>query len=327
VSRAVAAAGPLDFCFEWNAENQLTRVTKNAVEMATFKYDPLGRRVEKVAGGVTTSFTYDGQAILRHVAGATTTRFVQGPGIDEPLAKEDAGSGTLSYYHADALGSIAKLTDQAGAVVHSYQYDAWGNIQAGETLPGPAFTGREWDPETGLYYYRARYYDPHLGRFISEDPIGFMGGVNFYTYVRNRPTVWMDPFGLQAGPGLGPVWDLYSFYMYWDYAYRRPGHERFPGANNPNAFIRHCVISCEAAQNEGSGTARGAGAANEIQGFVFIDIPQVMRGGRVTAFGFDDLFANEVGIACSEKAGQPDCEEACVEAARRAGHLPPRSRR
>jgi RHS repeat-associated protein len=74
--------------------------------------------------------------------------------------------------------------------------DAWGNLQAGDTLAGPAFTGREWDPEIGLYYYRARYYDPHLGRFISEDPIGFRGGENFYAYVGGNPVSQKDPLGL-----------------------------------------------------------------------------------------------------------------------------------
>jgi RHS repeat-associated protein len=184
--------------YEWNAENQLKRVLKNAVEVASFQYDPLGRRVEKVAGAVTTSFTYDGQAILRQVAGATTTRFAQGPGIDEPLAKEDAGSGALTYYHADGLGSIARVTDAVGGIVHSYQYDAWGNIELGADQPGYAFTGREWDPEIGLYYYRERYYDTQSGRFIGEDPIGLFGGANFYLYVLGNPVNLVDPFGLQA---------------------------------------------------------------------------------------------------------------------------------
>jgi RHS repeat-associated protein len=80
--------------------------------------------------------------------------------------------------------------------------DAWGNLEVGADQPGYAFTGREWDPETGLYYYRARYYDPKAGRFLSEDPIGLDGGVNFYSYVRNQPTNLIDPFGLQdKSPG------------------------------------------------------------------------------------------------------------------------------
>jgi len=70
---------------------------------------------------------------------------------------------------------------------------------SGETRNGiKAYTGREGDPETGLYYYRARYYDPKVGRFISEDPIRFAGGVNFYSYVTNNPVALADPLGLCA---------------------------------------------------------------------------------------------------------------------------------
>jgi RHS repeat-associated protein len=71
----------------------------------------------------------------------------------------------------------------------------------GATRPGASFTGREWDPETGLYYYRARYYDPKIGRFVSEDPIGLGGGVNFYGYVANNPVRSRDPLGLWSPGG------------------------------------------------------------------------------------------------------------------------------
>jgi len=64
-----------------------------------------------------------------------------------------------------------------------------------------AFTGREWEPETGLYYYRARYYSPELQRFISDDPIRFRGGNNFYAYVKNMPSIYRDPFGFYGLPG------------------------------------------------------------------------------------------------------------------------------
>jgi RHS repeat-associated protein len=82
-------------------------------------------------------------------------------------------------------------------VIEEARYDAWGNLESG-TLPLPrpfAFTGREWDLETGLYYYRARYYEPKLGRFISEDPIGPSGGLNFFAYADGSPTNLADPFG------------------------------------------------------------------------------------------------------------------------------------
>jgi RHS repeat-associated protein len=182
------------WAYEWTVENQLARVTYDGAEMARFAYDPLGRRVEKVAGGITTSWMYDGQDILRETRGGITTTYVHGPGIDEPLAKIDQTGGAL-YLHADGLGSIVKETNAVGEVVLTRQYDAWGNLESGADQPGYAFTGREWDPETGLYYYRARYYDPRIGRFVSEDPIGFKGGMNFYAYVKDSPTQFRDPSG------------------------------------------------------------------------------------------------------------------------------------
>src|SRR4029077_2779804 len=107
-------------------------------------------------------------------------------------------SGNLTYYHGDALGSITAVTDQSGAIAGNRQYDAWGNLESGADQGGYAFTGREWDPEIGLYYYRARYYDPSIGRFISDDPIGLLGGINFYGYADANPASLTDPLGLAS---------------------------------------------------------------------------------------------------------------------------------
>ncbi len=85
-------------------------------------------------------------------------------------------------------------------IVQSYEYDSFGNLTAQSgSVPQPyTYTSREWDPETGLYYYRARYYDPQVGRFITEDPSKLLGDddVNFYAYVRNNPINAIDPLGL-----------------------------------------------------------------------------------------------------------------------------------
>ena len=105
------------------------------------------------------------------------------------------------YYHADHLGSIREITNGAGVTVNSYSYDAYGNFESrSETVANPyAFTGREYDAESGLFYYRARYYDANTGRFISEDPIGFGGGdANLYRYVFNNPVMYRDPSGLMT---------------------------------------------------------------------------------------------------------------------------------
>jgi len=106
-------------------------------------------------------------------------------------------NGTL-FYHQDGLGTVTDLTDAAGATAKSYSYDAYGNIaESPGTLEQPyTYTGREFDSETGLYYYRARYYDATTGRFLQKDPIGMEGGINLYRYVENNPSNWIDSIGL-----------------------------------------------------------------------------------------------------------------------------------
>jgi len=98
------------------------------------------------------------------------------------------------------LGSVVAITDAGNNVVQSYDYDSFGMAQPSTVFANCyTYTGREWDKETGLYYYRARYYDPMEGRFISKDPIGFRGGdVNLYGYVQDNPINLADPMGLAA---------------------------------------------------------------------------------------------------------------------------------
>ncbi|HLZ52533.1 MAG TPA: RHS repeat-associated core domain-containing protein [Candidatus Acidoferrum sp.] len=106
-----------------------------------------------------------------------------------------------SYFQADGLGSITALSSGAGALAQTYAFDSFGKQTASSGLLTNPFqyTARESDPETGLYYYRARYYDPAVGRFVSNDPIGFGGMTsNFYVYVANDPQDSWDPLGLRA---------------------------------------------------------------------------------------------------------------------------------
>ncbi|MCI1278363.1 MAG: hypothetical protein LKG23_05190 [Nitrospira sp.] len=115
-------------------------------------------------------------------------------GVTTPVA-----NGTL-FYHQDGLGSVTDLTDSAGATAKSYRYDAYGNIlDSPGTVDQPyTYTGRELDSETGLYYYRSRYYDSLTARFLRPDAIGFSGGINFYAYVANNPVRFNDPYGLKS---------------------------------------------------------------------------------------------------------------------------------
>ena len=123
-------------------------------------------------------------------------RYSDGLNIDEPLAM--MRSSTTSYYHADGLGSVTSLSNAAGALAQTYGYDAFGKqTSSSGSLTNPfQYTARESDTETSLYYYRARYYDQSIGRFLSEDPT--RDHENWYAYTGNRPTVFNDPSGLHS---------------------------------------------------------------------------------------------------------------------------------
>ncbi|MDA8416703.1 MAG: hypothetical protein M0Z78_06505 [Betaproteobacteria bacterium] len=159
--------------YSYDVENRLIKAEDKQTTV-TFKYDPLGRRIEKKVAkrdkkddddAVTHTYVYDGQAIIleyettgdEHHKKSEVTKFVHGPGIDEPLAM--TRDNEVYFYHADGLGNVVALTDKRQKVVEAYEYDSFGNLK-GDIKPIQPFTytGREWDKETELYYYRARYY-------------------------------------------------------------------------------------------------------------------------------------------------------------------------
>jgi RHS repeat-associated protein len=189
--------------YGWDFENRLTQAVVPAVGTTTFKYDPFGRRIQKSGPNGTTNYLYDGDAIIAEVdaSGNQLARYAQGPYVDEPMAM--MRSGAASFYQQDGIGTVTSLSSLTGTLSNSYTYDAFGNLVATTgVLANPfQFTGRDFDPETGLRYYRARYYDPAIGRFISEDPIGFAGGINKYAYVDNDPVDYTDPLGLSRDCG------------------------------------------------------------------------------------------------------------------------------
>ncbi|HXJ87334.1 MAG TPA: RHS repeat-associated core domain-containing protein [Candidatus Binatia bacterium] len=145
-----------------------------------------------------TNYLYDGLHIVEQLDGGGNilAKYAQGRGIDEPLA--ELLSTTPSYYEQDALGSVTSLSSASGVLANTYVYGSFGQLTAssGTVTNALHYTGRELDLETGVYNYRARYFDPSNGRFLSEDPIRFGGGTNSYRYVTNNPVVFSDPLGL-----------------------------------------------------------------------------------------------------------------------------------
>ena len=184
--------------YVWDERNRLVSI--GGATSATFTYDSFGRRVTKTIAGVQTTFVYDGVNAVQQTTGSTAYSLLGGLGIDERYAELSAGQ--QAHVLIDALGSTIALADATQVIKGSYAYDAYGNATHGGTLATSAqYTGRENDG-TGLYYYRARYYSPKYGRFISEDPIGWASGqTNNYGYVRGDPISFYDPSGLMLLDG------------------------------------------------------------------------------------------------------------------------------
>jgi RHS repeat-associated protein len=171
---------------------------------ASFQYDAVGRRTQKTIGSATSRFLYDGSNYVQeqNASGAWTATELTA-GIDEVFARMTS-TGIVRPI-ADAQGSVIAETNSAQAVTTGFGYEPYGKTTQTGASSGNSqqYTGRENDG-TGLYYYRARYYSPTTGRFVSEDPIGFSGGPNAYAYVRGNPVQLVDSLGLKGSdPGSG----------------------------------------------------------------------------------------------------------------------------
>jgi len=226
--------------FLWDAEHQLREASVSRygrTHVVRYEYDALGRRIARQDESGTTCFTWDGNRLLLESCQLLEDKsrqqrlyIYEGDGFvplaqvnllqpantpeAAPTRRQEAVS-SVYYYHVDHLGTPREMTDSAGQLRWSASYKAWGNTlkvevvaQGEEADAGPIeqtirFQGQHYDGETGLHYNRFRYYDPDIGKFISQDPIGLSGGHNLYQYVRN-PTGWVDPLGLTyaSAPGV-----------------------------------------------------------------------------------------------------------------------------
>ena len=171
--------------YVYDYENRLRTVHLPGATPKTihYKYDALGRRIERTDAntGDWQRYTYDGWEVRseEHSNGDWVS-YVNGNEIDDHLMHRRRTNGnpiTYEYYLSDHQGSLRTLTDANGNVVSGNTYDTFGN-RTGTVATRFGYTGREHDPDTGLMYYRARWYDSASGRFISEDPIGLAGGIN-----------------------------------------------------------------------------------------------------------------------------------------------------
>jgi RHS repeat-associated protein len=191
--------------FTYDLENKLTRVTGpgasgtptdwNTANWNAFTwsgatttymgYDPQGRLRQTDAAAGTQQYLYDGNALLVEydAGGAVLRRYVPGQGVDETLIwYEGADFATPNWLHTDQQGSVVAASNSSGVSATTYAYGPYGEPKNGFASGGPAFryTGQVQLPAHNLYYYKARMYDPALGRFLQTDPIGYSAGLNLY---------------------------------------------------------------------------------------------------------------------------------------------------
>jgi RHS repeat-associated protein len=251
--------------FTWDARNHLASMNMGG---ESFQYDAFGRRVAKTVLGATTNYLYDGVKPVQELSGTTPTANLLSGGIDEAFSRTDS-IGTANFL-ADALGSTLAQTDSSGNTFAQYTYEPFGNTTGtGGSTNSFQYTGRENDG-TGIYFHRARYYNPQLQRFISEDPIGFGGGINGYAYVGNGPTNLIDPLGLSGMAG------------------------RACGAGSGGPQSQGSRLTCSAQYGQNHSIAAAFGAQNSFVGNLFggntfsglVDLGQTVFGnGTPTASG------------------------------------------
>jgi len=217
--------GTTTYYYDYDLEDRLVRVRTSSTEITSYAYFSDGSRTRRTASGAATYFLHDFSSLNGILAeydsgGAMVARYIHGPGIDEPLAVSRGGS--WYYYHVDGLGSVTMLTRADKTVANRYVYDDFGGFRSRtEAVTNSyAFTGREYDAAVDLIFYRARYYDPLIGRFLTRDPAGMGNAANLYAYVGNNPVNHVDPSGLggfyhdgggsdsyrSGGVGFSPIW-------------------------------------------------------------------------------------------------------------------------
>ena len=254
---------------------------------AIFNYDGAGKRLSATREGVTTRYIYDASGNLLAEADSSNTilsYFIYGRGL---LAMVTPFDQTYCY-HFDATGNTVAMTDAGRTVVNSYSYTPFGIIIGeNETVPQPfKYVGQYgvMAEPNGFYYMRARYYDPQVGRFISEDPLGFGGGdVNLYGYVQNNPVMFVDPSGL----AVGDWWDLPANYERAQ-EIAAEEHRNFAGHHNDlGDAMRHATWSNRTVEETNLFTAWSAGLAHEIDNLINDNSPW-----RETLM---DLHNNQIG--------------------------------
>ncbi|WNO61010.1 RHS repeat-associated core domain-containing protein [Rheinheimera sp. MMS21-TC3] len=181
---------------EFNGFNQLTALQQNDA-VTRYEYDAFGRRSAKITAAGRTDYLWEGNTLIGEYCQGEYRWYVFEPNTNKPLAL--ISGGQLYFYQLDQLGTPLSLTDSENNIVWQAHYTVFGKatVTVNEIDNPIRFQGQYYDNESGLHYNHFRYYDPETGRFISQDPIGLLGGINHYQYAPNHIN-WIDPLGLSC---------------------------------------------------------------------------------------------------------------------------------
>ncbi len=289
--------------FTYDCENRLVRaetmLNSQLHSTGTYQYDSLGRRIGKQSetnGQIQHKhFLWQGLRMLREESPGQSSLYVYEPGSYAPLSRVDQKEGEAEnkvyYFHTDQIGTPLEMTDIEGQIVWQATYKAWGSHEAltvNEVEQNLRFQGQYFDEETGLHYNTFRYYDPEVGRFITQDPIGLLGGNNLYRYTPN-PVKWIDPLGwvheLTPGFNVYGLFDNGAEKPYYvgitnDLSRRRAEHVE-SGRLNPDANAKLKPLD----RNINYGQARGYEQAyiehyESKKGIIGQDISSANRGDK-----------------------------------------------
>lgn len=292
--------------FEWDVNDRVQLVKAGTTTLAAYATDALGRRATSTIGAVVSHVRAGQELFEERQSGGVVRHFYRGA-TDELLGRQNA-DGSIAFLVRDHLGSVAAETDENGQLLMHRSYDPFGRPDsASASVRGFAFGGRQWEPTIEQYDFRARQYDASAGRFVSEDPITFRGGTNFYAHVGSDPVNKIDLLGHRAW---GFAWRTCVGEIQHQTKLNHCGNGKNSN-DDPSCRVAHCVASCEITRRcvGGRVQARAIGSLKEI----WDEVKQWTYDPTSEGYSDGDQRANQCGREFGRRFRERTCVTLCKD--------------